>query len=453
VANSLLDISYITNEALIVLENDLVIADKVNRQYSDEFAVAGAKIGYTVNVRRPPRYKGTFGPGLNVEDTVETFSPVTLTSQFHVDVQFTTADLALAMDMFKKRVLKPMIAAVANRLDSDTYQYLYQNTGNSIGTPGISPASYLLFAQAKSVLRNESAPFDDEYFCVMDPLSMAVATDSIKGLFNPQAQIGEAVSRGLIANRFAGLDWYEDQNIASVPLSAGTGLGTPVLGTLTNSTNLGLTTGWANTATIYTTGWTNSTAVVQVGDVIQLAGVYPVNPQSRNQYGRTLKQFVVIPPNGYATSYGTAITGVAYNASTLSAGTFNAATGVYTSNGSGQLYISIAEAPITGGQFQNCVANTALSTSTAITVNNGISAAVNSPQSMVFHRDALALAIADLPLPRGVEMAARSVDADENLSIRMVSQYTINNDAIPTRCDILYGATSLYRQLGVRIAG
>jgi len=45
------------------------------------------------------------------------------------------------------------------------------------------------------------------------------------------------------------------------------------------------------------------------------------------------------------------------------------------------------------------------------------------------------------------------VDPDENLSIRMVSQYTINNDAIPTRCDILYGATSLYRQLGVRIAG
>jgi hypothetical protein len=35
----------------------------------------------------------------------------------------------------------------------------------------------------------------------------------------------------------------------------------------------------------------------------------------------------------------------------------------------------------------------------------------------------------------------------------VVSQYTINNDSEPTRADVLYGPASLYRTLGLRIAG
>jgi hypothetical protein len=47
----------------------------------------GAKIGATLNVRRPARFIGTTGPALNVEDFNETSVPVTLTTQFHVDTQ------------------------------------------------------------------------------------------------------------------------------------------------------------------------------------------------------------------------------------------------------------------------------------------------------------------------------------------------------------------------------
>ena len=99
-ANNLLNISYITNEGLDVLDNMLILAEKFDRSYSSEFAQKENKIGATVSIRRPPRYLGTFGPALNVEDTNETYVPLTLTNQFHVDVQFTTADLLLSMDRF-----------------------------------------------------------------------------------------------------------------------------------------------------------------------------------------------------------------------------------------------------------------------------------------------------------------------------------------------------------------
>ncbi|HSS29911.1 MAG TPA: P22 phage major capsid protein family protein, partial [Nitrospiraceae bacterium] len=170
-SNNLLTISFITNEGLLVLENNLVFADKVDRQYSDEFAIKGAKIGATCNVRRPPRYLGTFGPALNVEDTNETYVPVSLNYQFHVDVQFTTADLLLSMDLFRTRVLKPMMATVANRIDNDGLYFAYQNTAQAVGTFGVTPSSYLTFANADAQLSNEAMPEENRNM-LLSPIMM-----------------------------------------------------------------------------------------------------------------------------------------------------------------------------------------------------------------------------------------------------------------------------------------
>lgn len=450
-ANNLLTMSYITNEALVVLENELVIANRVERQYSNEFAETGAKVGNTVSIRRPPRYKGTYGPPLNVEDSNETYVQIPLNYQFHVDVQFTTQDLALSMDMFKQRILRPQIATVANRVDSDTAQFAYLNTAATLGTFGTSPNSLKLFTDARAVLAAEACPKQGEKNAVLDPISMSSMVATVQGLFNPQAKIGEYITEGMIAKEFGGLDWWEDQNIPV--FTCGAQGGTPILTTPIAGTAF-LTTGWAQSGTVSTQGWSNSTGVITVGDVVQFAGVFPVNPQNRLQYGKTLRQFVVLPPGGFVTpASGAAAPGLTYGAATLAAGTFNPLTGVYTSSGTGTLTLTIGDAVISGGQFQNVTA--APASGAAITVNGGAaSAGLVSPQNLVFHKYAYALAFADLPLPRGVEFAARAYDdEDVGMSIRCVTQYTINNDSEPTRADVLYGPASLYRSLGIRVAG
>jgi hypothetical protein len=443
--------SYITNKALVVLENELVIANRVTREYSNEFAQTGAKVGNVVSIRRPPRYKGTYGPPLNVEDTNETYCQVALNYQFHVDVQFTTQDLALAMDMFAERVLRPQIAPVANRVDSDTAQFAYLNTGASLGTMGVSPNSLKIFTDARAILAAESCPREGEKSVVLDPISMSAMVATVQGLFNPQARIGEFIESGMIAREFAGLDWWEDQNIPV--FTSGAQGGSPTVTATPTGTAL-LTTGWAQSGTLSTGGWTASTAVIQVGDVIQIAGVYPVNPQNRLQYGKTLRQFVVLPPGGFVTPpNGAANPGLTYGAATLTNGTFNPVTGAYTSSSGGLLTLTIGDAIISGGQFQNVTA--APAASAVITVNGGTSyASTVSPQSLVFHKYAFALAFADLPLPRGVEYAARAYDDEDiGMSIRCVTQYTINNDSEPTRADVLYGPASLYRTLAIRVCG
>lgn len=434
-SNTLLTISEITNEGLMILENELVLADKVNREYDDKFGIDGAKIGYTVNVRKPARFKGTAGPALNVEDFVESSIPVTLTNQFHVDTQFITSDLLLSMDMFSKRVLKPKIATIANRIDFDLSTQMRIGTPNIAGTAGTGPTTITPFMSVGALMDTEAVPRDGERYMVIDQFTNATLVPGLSGLFNPQAQIGEQYKKGMMSKQTVGFDWYMDQNISSQVFA--TLAGTPQFSTTGASSAL-LTSGWADSGTLQTKGWTASTAVLNVGDVFTMNGVFMVNPQNRAAT-KQLRYFVVRPPVG-----------------TPSNGTFvpvtdifgNVIGGTYTADAGGLLQVTVANTVISAGQFQNVSAAPANSAGITLFASNQ-----TSPQSLAFHRDAYTLVSADLPLPGGVDMAARAAAKDVGISIRVVRQYTINNDALPTRLDVLYGIAPLYRELAARVAG
>jgi hypothetical protein len=72
-------------------------------------------------------------------------------------------------------------------------------------------------------------------------------------------------------------------------------------------------------------------------------------------------------------------------------------------------------------------------------------------QNLVYHKDAITFATADLLLPQGVDMAARAVH--NGISLRVVRQYDINNDRLPCRIDVLYGFNTIRPQMACRIWG
>ncbi len=413
-SNNLLTISKITNEALMVLENELTFAGQVTREYDDQFAVAGAKIGNTLNVRRPGRFIGTSGPALNVEDFNETSIPVTLSTQFHVDTQFTTQDLALSLDMFSDRVLKPAIAAIANKIDYDGLIMAKNNTANIVGTAGTPPTSLLTYLTAGAYLDSEAAPRDGKRSCTVEPFTSATIVDSLKGLFVPSDVIAKQYKKGMMGRDSAGMNWYMDQNVASQTFGS---YSAKTLATNTATFTGSIATGWASSSTI-TLVASSSSATLNQGDVIQIAGVYAVNPQNRQAYGAgKLRNFVVTSTVAVAGSPGTAVT--------------------------------VSPAIITGGQFQN-VSVTATSSTAVVTPFDKLGTV--SPQNIVMHKNAFTLATADLELPDGVHFAGRASDKEIGLSIRVVRQYTINNDSIPTRLDVLYGWAPLYPELACRVA-
>jgi len=413
-SNNLLTISMITNEALMVLENELTFSSEVDRNYDDQFAVTGAKIGNTLNVRRPGRFLGTTGPALNVEDFNETSVPVTLSTQFHVDTQFTTVDLALSLDAFSDRVLKPAVAAIANKIDFDGLTMAKNSTANIVGTAGTPPTSLLTYLTAGAYLDAEGAPRDGRRSCIVEPFTGATIVDSLKGLFVPSDTISKQYQKGMMGRDSAGMNWKMDQNVVNQTFGS---YSTATLACDTATATGFLSTGWASTSTIALTA-TTATAGLQQGDVIQIANIYAVNPQNRSAYGSgKLRNFVVTTAVTVATSGTTSVT--------------------------------VSPAVITGGQFQN-VSVTSTSSTAVVTPFNKTGTV--SPQNIVMHKNAYTLATADLELPDGVVFAGRASDKELGLSMRVVRQYTINNDSIPTRVDVLYGWAPLYPELACRVA-
>ena len=416
-SNNLLTISKITNEALMVLENELTFTSEVDRNYDDQFAVVGAKIGNTVNVRKPGRFIGTTGPALNVEDFNETSVPVTLSTQFHVDTQFTTQDLALSLDMFSDRVLKPAIAAIANKIDRDGLAMAVAQTANIVGTAGTVPTDLLTYLTAGAYLDSEGAPRDGRRSCIVEPFTSASIVNSLKGLFVPQEAIASQYRKGLMGRDSGGMNWKLDQNV--VAQTFGDNSTDTVTASVNTTTGTGfLTSGWASSSTISMTAANTGIINLNAGDVFTIDGVYAVNPQNRQAYGSNkLRNFVV-------------------------------KTTVAISSGS-SANVVVSPAVITAGQFQNVSIPTTSSTAAVTQFNK---TGVVSAQNIIMHKNAFTLACADLELPEGVHFAGRASDREIGLSTRVVRQYTINNDSIPTRIDVLYGWAPLYPELACRVA-
>jgi hypothetical protein len=390
----------ITRKALEILENNLVITRNVNRQYDDSFAVEGAKIGSTLRIRLPDRALVTDGAALQVQDDNEQFTTLTVSTQKHIGVNFTSAELTMQLDDFAERVLKPRISQLASSIDADVAN-AYKNIYASVGTPGTTPASSLVLLQAQQKL-NEAAAVMDPRYATVNPAANAGLVEGMKGLFNPTDTISKQFKNGMMGTGVLGFD--EINMSQSIKQHTTGSWGTSITVTSTVSTQGQSTLGIS---------FTGSSKTWNVGDVFTIAGVYAVNPQTRESTG-SLQQFVV--------------TQAATGSSTA---TLNISPALYTAD--------------------NALATVDTFPQASAVVTMLGSAATQYPQNLVYHKDAITFATADLLLPQGVDMASRAVH--NGISLRVVRQYDINNDRLPCRIDVLYGFSTIRPQMACRLWG
>lgn len=418
-ANNNLTPNMITKEGAMLLENDLVFNNKIKRDYSSQFANEGAKIGATINVRMPARYLSVTGAALGGSpDFVESHTPLTLSTQRHVDINFTSQELTLDIDSFSTRVLKPAISQLANDIDVDGVAMAKNGTWNLAGTPGTIPASILPYATAKAYIREAGGPSGNDYHAILSPMGEVTLIDGQKGLFQSADKIAAQYESGKMGMA-AGLNFYMSQVISTH--TVGPLGGTPVTnGAQSASAPTGaLSTTTANLTTpfdLVTDGWTAAAAArLNAGDVFTIANVFSVNPQTRASTGR-LQQFVV--------------------------------TSAVSSDGAGNATIPMLPRPIFSGQYQNVTSVTNnIADGAGLTVVG--TASTGYKQNLVFHGDAYLMGTADLIMPSGVDMASRQ--NYKGISMRMVRQYRIGTDDMPARIDVLYGHKALYGQLGCRV--
>ena len=391
--NQLLNPSIITKETLVILENNLVAAGKVNRQFENQFV----KIGASITVRKPNRFTVSSGPSLQIQDVQEPSTSITISNQKHVDFQFSSQDLTLTIEEFSERYLKPAAAELTNQLDYDVLQNT-TSIQNLVGTPGTAPNSFAALA-AVGQRMDEGAVPQDGRILVLNPAGYWALAAGLVGLY--VKSVAEPALKGYLAN-IANFEIYQDQNVASL--------------TNGNYAGSGVVNGASQTgSTVVTNGWTASRQIFLGGEVITFAGVYAINPKSRKSTN-ALQNFL--------------------------------GTGPVSSDASGNLSIPVYPAITLTGAYQTVSASPA--NLAAVSVISG-NANTTYAQNVAFVKDTFGLVTVPMEIPDGVDFAAR--ETYKGISLRVIRAYDINNDVFPARVDLLYGTTTFYPELGVRLTG
>ncbi len=393
--NTLLTPTIITKEALRILHAKLPFIKSINTEYDSSFAKKGAKIGSSLTIRNPNKYTVTSGAVMTAQDTTETSQTLTVSTQKHVGMKFTSSDLTLTIDEFSPRYIEPAVAVLASAIENDAFSMIkdvYNMASQSTVTAALTFATIL--AGRKKLIDN-LVPAGD-LTAILATQNNVDLVDVLKALFSSQKLLDAQYAKGVMGQA-AGFEFMESTIIPKFTSGTETTAGT-------------LTTNGANQTGAAITVTNGSSVTLKKGDVVTFAGCNRCHPETKADTG-VLQQFVVLAD--VATS-GTSVT--------------------------------ISPAITLTGASQNCIASP---TDTGKLLKAGAGASGIRDETLLFHKDAFTLATADLVMPNNLHFSGRA--ESDGIAIRMLQQYDINNDQLPCRLDVLYGYKTIRPELACRV--
>ena len=404
--------SVFAKESLRILENELVMTKKVHTDYDGEYSqkINGYKKGDTISIRKPADFTVRTGATRSNQDVVEGSTSIVINQQIGVDVGFTSKEMSLDIDKsgVRERVLKPAMIQIADYVDRQIMG-LYKFVPNWAGTPGQVINSFADFAKGPERLDEYAVPA--ERTGVLSPADHWGLLGSQTSLY--MSDVAKSAYRMAKLGTIGGVETYMSQNVPTHTVGVATG--TP----LVNGGSQNVT--WAaskdtGTQTLNTDGWTNSTTgILKAGDVITIAGVFAVNPVSKETLP-FLKQFTVVADADSGASTGPAA-------------------------------LTISPPIITSGSQQTCSA--APADNAAITVLG--TGGTGYRQNMIFHRNAFAFVSVPMEMPASAYGATR--ESYKGISLRLIPGYDHENDVESWRFDLLFGVKAIDPRLATRLSG
>ena len=413
-ANTIVTPSLIAKEALMQLENNLVMGNRVHREYKKEFT--GGQ-GSAVSIRRPVKFYTADGATRVNQDVEEKTTNIVIDQRKHVSWKFSTQDLTLSVEEYSERYIKPAMITLANTVDR-SLMGLYKYAWNSTGAPGTTPSTYADIASVAQRLNEMAVPMDNRSMVLNDAAAFGIMGNQLT--LDAVGDMGKTAYEEAMLGRVAKFGTFATQNVQSHTVGVATG--TPLVNGGSQAVTYANAVGTNWSQTLNTDGWTNSTTgILKAGDVFTIAGVYAVNPvPGEGATGKTampyLQQFTVLADANSGASTGPAA-------------------------------LTISPPIITTGPQQTVSA--APADNAAITVLGTGGTAY--PQNLGFHKNAFALVTCPLEMPDGAAFKAR--ESDNGLSVRVVKDYDIENDEDIIRLDILYGVKAIYPDLAGRLWG
>lgn len=406
-ANAILNTSLVLNEGISILENELVAGAMVHADYSDEFQ----NVGSTVNIRRPAQYtvqRDNLDITSGIQDIEQATIPVTLDKTATIAIKLTAKERTLSFDRFSEDILKPAMVQMKDEIEQHIAS-LYPKFYHFLGTPGTAPSTFLALGGVGAVMTDQAVPLSGRMALHGTDASLALA-DGLKGVFvQDMAKTALAEAKiGKYAN-FENYTWVHAPTHTVGPLG-----GTPLVNGGAQATTYALSKQtWSQS--FITDGWTAAAAArVKAGDVFTVPNVFAVNPVSKQSTGR-LQTFTILNDG--------------------------------SSDGSGNLTLTISPPMITSGAFQTVTA--APADNAALTIKTG-TAGTGYKQSLLFNKNAITLVTRALDIPQG--QGLRTTTKTGNRVTVSCTEFMDGKTLEQTmRFDMLYQATVIDPRLGARL--
>lgn len=408
--NTITTLTFVTRELLRQVKNNLQFVKNCS---GEEFAgrfTESPKVGETIKIRKPARYIGRDGETFSDEAYIERTVDMTVQQTAGVDLLLTNRELMFSLDDISERVIAPAAITLANKIDRAAMNIAYKAVANYVGVPGTVPTALKTYNQARALMSWEACPADNHNLLITPDMHVE-AVDAGKSYFNPTQELTSQYNSGLVG-KHAGAKVYECQTL--IAHTVGALGGTPAVA---GADQVG--------STLNTSGWTAAAANrLKAGDVIELAGVYAVNPWTRQSTGG-LRKFTLTA-----------------DAASLADGT---------------AALSISPAIAISGPYQNVTAAPAngalISVWGKAAANQGDVATKVSPQGLRFHRDAFLFGSFDQPNPEGAVQFVKSLsDPQTGLKIRYIRDWDTKANKQINRVDVVWAFGVAFPEFAARIA-
>ena len=441
-------------EGLAILEENMVIANLVHRDFEDEVR----DFGDVVNTRRP----GTFrisrkkdGTALTQQDASATNVQVPLDQWFYNSFVIKDGEASKAFQDLVDIYLRPGMQTIARAVDRAVlgrcHNFLrapVNRVGRLENLTSANSKDYML--EAREVLNVNKAPTDGRNLVLAPASETALLKNDMFLKANERGDGGTALENAELG-RILGFATYMDQNVNS--LAATAMVGQVVAGTITDAQPAGE--GGVQNCTLSYQAVVGEFATVAGNDqpthITALTGATTdITLNEVNKYATVAGAVLVVYKScavkgDYAAGYSEAVVvdgwTVAPQIGQLVAFGAGASRRTYT----------VIESWLSAAGEQSLILDRPLEV--ALADNDAAFPGPAGTLNLAFHRECLALVTRPLAVPSGALGVMSHVGAYNNIAMRVTMQYDIQAGGTVVNLDILAGVAVLDQDLAVVLLG
>jgi hypothetical protein len=376
-----------------LFEDNLTCAKSIGKADESDFnGKNGFKAGDTIYINQPMRSTPTaaFDQTGTIQDVVETTVPLPLDIISSQAFEINTTEFAteIGLSSVMNRIIKPAAVSMAHDFENKVMAKMTDAIFNSVGTPGANTFDTDVILEARQKLNENLCPKNmDERFFVFNSRAGRKAVNARKGLFQSSSEIAKQYKEGYVGLS-DGFNWME----------------TEMTQTHTNGNDVVFEVRTTVTAQgakqIVVEGLTTTTGTVTKGTVFTVAGVFAVNPQTK-EVSTELQQFVVLAN--------------------------------VTADGSGYATLDVSPAIHTTGSLKN-VSKFPTDGDAIVPVGDASGA---YKQNLAFHKNSFRLATVPLIMPKNAEFASQYTY--NGITMSVVYDWDQLKRSMVLRMDILGG--------------